>query len=130
VGDDCLRMCADAIRREIGPEDVLVRYGGEEFLVILPNAAADHARQLGERIRQAISQLRLNSGATPVRFTVSIGVAGRLPAEEDAAGIVERADRALYTAKRNGRNQVQMAQMYGYGAGAAQEEEPPPPLTL
>jgi diguanylate cyclase (GGDEF)-like protein len=129
VGDDCLRLCADAVRRELGVDDVLVRYGGEEFLVILPGAAADQARQLGERIRQSISQLRLDNGGVPVRFTVSIGVAGRLPNEEASAGMVERADRALYTAKRNGRNQVQVAQLYGYGQ-QPQEEEPPPPLTL
>jgi diguanylate cyclase (GGDEF)-like protein len=128
VGDDCLRLSADAIRRELAPEDVLVRYGGEEFLVILPGNNADQARQLGERIRQAIGQLRLENGQEKVRFTVSIGVAGRLPGEDEAAGLVERADKALYTAKRNGRNQVQVAQMYGYGQG--QPEEPPPPLTL
>ena len=128
VGDDCLRVSADAIRRELAPDDVLVRYGGEEFLVILPGYNADQARQLGERIRQSIAHLRLDNGHEKVRFTVSIGVAGRLPGEEETAGIVERADKALYTAKRNGRNQVQVAQMYGYGQ--APEEEPPPPLTL
>ena len=131
VGDDCLRVCADVVRRELAPDDVLVRYGGEEFLVILPGYNADQARQLGERIRQSIAQLRLDNGqgGAPVRFTVSIGVAGRLPGEEEATGMVERADKALYTAKRNGRNQVQVAQMYGYGQ-ATSEEEPPPPLTL
>jgi len=128
VGDDCLRLTADAVRRELAPDDALVRYGGEEFLVILPGYGADPARQLGERIRSAVGQLRLHNNGQPVRFTVSIGVAGRLPGEEDTAGMVERADKALYTAKRNGRNQVQVAQMYGYGK--AQEEEPPPPLSL
>jgi diguanylate cyclase (GGDEF)-like protein len=129
VGDDCLRMTADAIRRELGADEVLVRYGGEEFLVILPGYAADQARQLGERLRQAISQLRLDSAQGPVRFTVSVGVAGRLAGEEQPQGMVERADRALYTAKRNGRNQVQVAQMYGYG-GTPAEEQPPPTVKL
>jgi diguanylate cyclase (GGDEF)-like protein len=84
---------------------------------------------LGERIRQAIGHLRLENGKGVVRFTVSIGVAGRQPGEEHPKGMVERADRALYAAKRNGRNQVQMAQMYGYGVQNS-EDEPPGPLTL
>jgi diguanylate cyclase (GGDEF)-like protein len=114
VGDECLRRAAATIRSEIRVDDVLVRYGGEEFLVILPGLPPELARQLGERIRSAMMQLRLQSGEDSVRFTVSIGVAGRLPGEDRPGGIVERADEALYTAKRNGRNQVQVASTPGF----------------
>jgi diguanylate cyclase (GGDEF)-like protein len=115
VGDDCLRHAADAIRRELSDRDVLVRHGGEEFLVVLPNHTTEQARRLAETIRQAVTRLRLEVEAQVIRFTVSIGVASRLGGEQLPKGLVERADRALYAAKRNGRNQVQAAQSYGYG---------------
>ena len=129
IGDDCLRLAAQTIRHEIRADDVLVRYGGEEFLVVLPGLAPELAAQLGERIRQAVLALRVKGEGGEVQFTVSIGVAGRLPGETKAQGMVERADRALYTAKHNGRNQVQSAQHFGYGK-SGQDAEPPPPLSL
>jgi diguanylate cyclase (GGDEF)-like protein len=129
VGDDCLRRAADTIRHEIRADDVLARYGGEEFLVVLPGLTPELAMQLGERVRQAVLALRVQNGEAQVRFSVSIGVAARLPGETDAQDVVERADRALYVAKRNGRNQVQMSTHFGYGENGT-DAEPPPPLSL
>lgn len=129
VGDECLRRAARTIQAVLGPEDVLVRYGGEEFLVIAPGLAPDDSRALGERIREAVQKLRVQNGRGTVGFTVSIGIAGRLPGETEPQDITERADRALYEAKRSGRNRVQAAPTYGYGA-SGQDLEPPRPLSL
>lgn len=117
VGDDCLRASAEAIRRQLGEHDTAVRYGGEEFLVVLPGHQPEQARQVGERIRLAIAQLRVDGENGPVRFSVSIGVAARQAGEDVPQPVVERADRALYAAKRNGRNQVHVASSLPYGAG-------------
>jgi diguanylate cyclase (GGDEF)-like protein len=124
VGDECLRRAAATIRRELQDGDVLVRHGGEEFLVVLPGRTPDAARLIGERIRHAMLQQRVEHEGLPIRFSVSIGVAGRQAGEEDPDSIVERADKALYRAKRNGRNQVEVAQVHGYGS--ADDEETPP----
>nr|WP_246387878.1 diguanylate cyclase [Chiayiivirga flava] len=125
VGDDCLRATAEAIRRQLGERDTAARYGGEEFLVVLPGHQPEQARQVGERIRQAIAQLRVEGEGGPVRFSVSIGVAARQAGEDTPQPVVERADRALYAAKRNGRNQVHVASSlpYGSGPGAPDRED-------
>lgn len=117
VGDECLRLAADAIGRQLGEHDTLVRYGGEEFLVVLPGHHPEQAREVAERIRLGIGQVRVDSDAGPVRFTVSIGVGARQAGEDTPQPVVERADRALYAAKRNGRNQVHVASSLPYGAG-------------
>jgi diguanylate cyclase (GGDEF)-like protein len=131
AGDECLRAAAQAIRSSLGAGDVLVRYGGEEFLVIAPGRAPEASRELGETLRQAVLRLRVPNGAEPLRFTVSIGIAGRLPGETDPQDILERADKALYEAKRSGRNQVREAPTFGYGGpGSDLAYAPPPPLSL
>lgn len=118
AGDDCLRAVADAIRARLGPEDLFGRFGGEEFVVVLPGKPAEQARALGERLRQAVADLRVQAEGAVLQLTVSIGVAARLPRESQPQAIVERADKALYAAKRSGRNQVQVASAPG-GEGAA-----------
>lgn len=120
-GDHCLRALSEAVRAELAPGDILARYGGEEFVVVLPGQLPEPARQVAERIRTAVSQLRVESENGAIKLTVSIGVSGRAAEEEAPKAMIERADKALYTAKRNGRNQVQLAQSYsgGYGASGA-----------
>ena len=123
IGDECLRQAAEAIRRLLQPGDLFARFGGEEFLVALPGRQADQARQLADRIREAIGKALVRSKTAVVKFTASIGVAGRGGAEDTPQPLVERAERAMQGAKRDGRNQVQVAPAYGgYGSG---EEEPP-----
>lgn len=124
VGDQCLRVLAETIRRMLGPQDLFGRYGGEEFIIVLPGRTAEQARQLGERLRVMVSELRIGAGEGAARFTVSIGVAGRQNSEQHAQPVIDRADRALYTAKRSGRNQVQVAP--GYSDPASD----PGPLSL
>ncbi len=109
AGDAVLRQVSDVLRKELQPTDLLGRYGGEEFVIVLPGRNGDDARQLGERIRSAIELVRLEYDGKPIRITVSVGVATRLPRENEPAAAVARADQALYAAKRGGRNRVSVA---------------------
>ncbi len=108
-GDRCLRHVSETLRRELEASDLLGRYGGEEFLLVLPGRNGDTARQLGERIRAAVERSEFDYDGKSIRLTVSIGVAPRLPPEHSPGAAVERADKALYTAKRSGRNRVSVA---------------------
>lgn len=115
-GDECLRSLSDTMRHSLRPGDVLGRYGGEEFLVLLPGRGVEGAVAIAERIRTAIEQQVLDCNGQALRMTVSVGVATRRPVERDPDATVERADRALYAAKRAGRNRVEVA---GHEAGEA-----------
>jgi diguanylate cyclase (GGDEF)-like protein len=106
-GDDCLRALADTMRHGLRPGDVLGRYGGEEFLVLLPGRDLDDAMPIAERIRGAIERQVLACNGQAVSMTVSVGVSSRRAHERDPDATVARADRALYAAKRAGRNRVE-----------------------
>lgn len=102
VGDEVLRQVASAARGCCRATDLATRFGGEEFTVLLPATNLDGAIALAERIRQAVAV-----GPWSLRpVTVSAGVA-TLVSGEDTAGLIEAADRAMYRAKRNGRNRVE-----------------------
>ena len=105
VGDDVLRSFAKAVQKEIRASDKLVRWGGEEFLIVCPCTGADEAQGLADKLRHSI-----NSHAWPcgLRLTASFGVTS-LHTGEDFGDAIKRADGALYQAKSNGRNCVQMA---------------------
>ena len=105
VGDDTLRALARAIRGELRKTDVAGRYGGEEFVVALADTGPAQATQIAERIRKRL--LRHANDDGPLS-TVSIGIATRLPGEE-LAMLLRRADRAMYAAKKAGRNRVALA---------------------
>ncbi|MBZ0329556.1 GGDEF domain-containing protein [Halomonas sp. ANAO-440] len=112
-GDACLRQVAVEMQRHVRQDnDLVVRYGGEEFVVLLPNASSESAKLAAERIRQGIEALAIpNQGAehSPV-ITVSIGVAVLHPSATQAAStLLKRADEALYQAKRAGRNRSVLA---------------------
>ncbi|MGD0408748.1 MAG: GGDEF domain-containing protein [Candidatus Limnocylindrales bacterium] len=106
VGDVVLRGIADAIQLSVREEDVPVRFGGEEFLILLHDPAQGIALEIGERIRQTVRELDLLDVGVTERITVSVGVASGQHAGEPIDDIVERADRALYSAKRSGRDRV------------------------
>lgn len=106
VGDDALRALARAIGDEMRRHDIAGRYGGEEFVVALPATDAAQAVALAERIRERMQ--RSPTGKPGFAPTVSVGVASRLPGE-DTALLLRRADRAMYTAKKAGRNRVALA---------------------
>jgi diguanylate cyclase (GGDEF)-like protein len=106
VGDVVLRAIANAIQLSVREEDVPVRVGGEEFLVLVRNPSPGIALEIGERIRQNVRELNLLDAGVTDRVTVSVGVAAGQQAGETIDEIVERADRALYAAKRTGRDRV------------------------
>ena len=106
AGDEALRQVGQVIARHARrPEDHAVRYGGEEFLVILPQTHAAGAAHIAEALRADIEALCIPFGQDTLRLTVSIGVAGTVPRGDlPVSALVEAADRLLYQAKREGRN--------------------------
>ena len=108
VGDEVLWRVAEAVRATVRSADSAVRYGGEEFCVILPGTARAEAARVGERIRQAISRLDLEALKPGMTVTASVGVAALGP-EEELYEWLQRADLALYSAKHAGRDQVHIA---------------------
>lgn len=111
AGDIVLREVARRCRSLIRASDLIGRWGGEEFLVMTPETAADGGRALGERLRKAVAEtpvvLEVGEG---ISVTISVGVAPYLAGDSELAAIVGRADAALYRAKANGRDRVEMAE--------------------
>ena len=107
AGDLVLQSFADTVRRNVRDTDVLARWGGEEFVLLLCDTPAADAVTLMERLRQAVQamQVPVPQGGEPITVTVSIGLARHTPADP-LAGTLERADQALYAAKAGGRNRV------------------------
>jgi two-component system, cell cycle response regulator len=111
VGDEVLAEIARRLRSAIRGGDVLVRYGGEEFLAVLPRADAGRAWEVGERMRTRVASRSVGVAGIDLLVKVSIGIAQmRSPlARESAAELIRRADAALYQAKAKGRNRVEVA---------------------
>ena len=105
VGDRTLKAVADCLIGCARVTDMVFRYGGEEFCVVLSNTHVDGALRLGERIRRSVEALRISTQRHGVRTTVSIGVAA-LEGSDSHAQLLEKADAALYHSKRRGRNRV------------------------
>jgi len=103
-GDEVLRKLTDTTASTVRRSDLLYRFGGEEFVVLAAYTGIDDARLLAERIRERIEGIGTISDR-PVQLTVSIGVS-TLRANDSPKSLFERADRALYQAKRDGRNRV------------------------
>jgi len=108
-GDDCLRAVSTALRSVLSDADMFGRYGGEEFITVLPGRDGAEARAVGERMRTAVENCEVRHEGQRVRLTVSIGIATRQRGEDTPAAAIARADKALYAAKRQGRNCVQVA---------------------
>lgn len=110
IGDDCIRQVARSIADTLRSCDLVSRYGGEEFLVVLTGANAESAFAAAERIRKSIEQLRIGGAENSIdrTTTVSIGLALR-HGNEAPEGTIGRADEALYTAKRTGKNRTVIA---------------------
>jgi diguanylate cyclase (GGDEF)-like protein len=107
VGDEVLRAFADVLRETVRESDVAGRWGGEEFLLLLPGADLDGAAQFAERVRAGLAMRRIPS-APDLRVTASFGVA-EYAGESNSEQLVAAADSALYRAKRGGKDRVERA---------------------
>lgn len=109
AGDACLRAIIAPIQSELRQSDVIGRYGGEEFIVILSSADGAAAQAIADRIRLRIEELAIDGFGEPIRLTCSIGIAASDTHGVWGEHLVARADAAVYAAKRAGRNQVRTA---------------------
>ena len=108
VGDRVIKSLARLLTQRLRITDIVGRYGGEEFLVILPDTAPEQALPLVDKLREAFSKLIQHAGSGRFSTTCSAGIAG-YPLWTEPAALKEAADQALYRAKRGGRNQVAVA---------------------
>ena len=105
-GDDVLMTFVTVVHANIRPTDFLFRIGGEEFCCLLPHTRTDQARIVAERIRQQFEMATVDVAGTPVKATVSLGIASTEAFGHDLDTLMRRADMAVYAAKRQGRNRV------------------------
>ena len=105
AGDRVLRRVAELLRQDLRQSDIAVRWGGEEFLVVLDNCDLAEAQRIAEKIRERIAQERLDIDGTHFAVTISVGVS-QFSGDEFPEQTISRADAGLYQAKNNGRNRV------------------------
>lgn len=108
AGDRILMSFANTVRNSLRPNDLFGRYGGEEFLVVLPDASIETAYVIAERVRKAFADDHRFFDGAPLNATVSAGVAS-IKTSCDLNDIVASVDQAMYAAKHNGRNRVERA---------------------
>jgi diguanylate cyclase len=109
AGDQVLILVAEQCRKELRETDIIGRFGGEEFLITLPNANSDNAVVIAERLRLRIEAFQLPGELADLRLTVTVGIAQVAQDETTLEPALLRADKALYTGKREGRNMVVVA---------------------
>lgn len=109
MGDKALQKVAKTIQSNIREYDYAGRYGGEEFLIVLPNADEDKAAEIAERVRQSIENMIIKCDTQVIPVLISAGVSTLIASETNIEQLIKRADDALYAAKKNGRNQVMVA---------------------
>lgn len=108
VGDAALKALANIMQLNLRPHDLLVRYGGEEFAILLPETGVEEAVSIAERLRKMVAANEVTSHGVTFKITISVGIApviGGNSLEE----VFAQADEALYRAKENGRNRVEVA---------------------
>ena len=108
VGDVALKTMANVMSVNLRPHDLLVRYGGEEFAILLPDTRIEEAKSIAERLRTMVAASEMHSGDLIFSITISIGIAAAKP-EGKFEDFFGEADRALYRAKESGRNRVEVA---------------------
>lgn len=106
AGDAVIQQTAELVRQCMRDADIAGRYGGEEFVVLLPDTDSEGAVTFAERLRQTIAAHEVVYGGHSIRFTVSLGIADLSQPTSGYAQLIERADNALYSSKAAGRNQV------------------------
>lgn len=108
AGDKVLKIIANVLRKYLRPNDFIARFGGEEFVLLMPDSALEEALAVGEGLRAAIEACPFHFKGEPVTITMSMGLAQFQPGERSDLAL-KRADEALYRAKAAGRNRVQAA---------------------
>jgi two-component system, cell cycle response regulator len=108
AGDEVLRNFSERLRKNVRGMDLVCRYGGEEFVVVLPDTGLPLALAIGERLRTRVAgdAFPIRGGNKTLNVTVSVGIATLTSPEDTPESLIKRADRALYSAKRDGRNRV------------------------
>jgi diguanylate cyclase (GGDEF)-like protein len=107
VGDEVIKKIAQILQSIIRPYDGLGRYGGEEFIVVLPDTETGVAVDIGERICRALRSITVSAGDDEIKVTVSAGVASFVDEDRTVSDVIARADKALLEAKVNGRDRVE-----------------------
>jgi diguanylate cyclase (GGDEF)-like protein len=120
IGDDVLRGLANELRQQVRESDIVGRFGGEEFVVLLPNTGAEEACGIAERLRQSAGVVKVRAADATVGVTISIGVAALGRHGEDLFELLAAADLALYRAKDAGRDRVCL-----YNPDTARKAKPP-----
>lgn len=110
IGDQLLRMVAQQCRDEIREVDIIGRYGGEEFVVILPETPIEDALQTAERLRQSIERQSIFTDNGEISITISLGVSCIKDEMENLSTLIDKADKAMYLAKQAGRNCIRRSE--------------------
>ncbi len=108
VGDEVLKKVAEIVRMTLRKVDIFARYGGDEFVIALPETGLSQAVKVAERLCQNIAEISLNSSCSPRHLTMSIGLTVTGPDSPDLMKLLKQADEALYQAKRKGKNRVEL----------------------
>jgi diguanylate cyclase (GGDEF)-like protein len=125
IGDEVLREAARRMNSSVRPYDAVGRYGGEEFLIVLPGSDGLGALTVAERIRENFAKRPVHTSAGPVPVTLSLGVAAEGgEAVTDSAALLQAADGALKRAQQNGRNRAALADESGMAIDIGPPEEP------
>ncbi len=109
-GDQVLKLLAATISAQVRKGDIAVRWGGEEFIILLNRTSLDEASQLAERLRRSIEDMEIEQLEADHSFTISLGVAEMLDKDAGVDDLIKRSDKALYRAKASGRNRTMTLQ--------------------
>ncbi|MEM6543608.1 MAG: diguanylate cyclase [Pseudomonadota bacterium] len=109
VGDQVIKAAANGLKESLREMDIVGRWGGEEFVMLIPASSIDMAQSIAERARSKLERMNIDTPTGSVSVTASFGVAFGSAASESLSDLLARADNALYEAKNNGRNQVRLA---------------------
>ena len=119
AGNRLLKMLVQCIQQQLRETDIVARYGGDEFVVLLPETTSAGAEKMAKRVRERVAVAVLATRDKQISSTVSIGIASYPEHASDLETVMEQADQALYTSKTSGKNRVTIAPTAAYVAAAA-----------